>query len=232
MKLDVLTWQATIASAEGPKGYTMRLVLLIIALRIREGGADSVRLKLDDIAESAALSRTWVQRVATDAVREGWLTRQMEPGAKKSWAAYVFRPSLPDGTEHSTERVLLGPDGLRSPQCSCGNSRLPGYSWCQTCKNTYHAKWRQTHPLSGEARMKSNARAYANVYQRRGKLRKEKCWECGAQNAQKHHEDYSQPLQVAWLCPPCHQTHHRQARTVSCETKGRSSDRVEAVHGR
>lgn len=58
--------------------------------------------------------------------------------------------------------------------------------------------------------MKANARAYANVYQRRGKLVPKPCEVCGDE-AQKHHEDYSKPLQVMWLCRGCHVEHHREA---------------------
>lgn len=63
--------------------------------------------------------------------------------------------------------------------------------------------------LTAEQRRRSNCRAYANVYQRRGKLIPQPCERCGAP-AQKHHEDYAQPLQVRWLCRRCHLALHRQ----------------------
>jgi hypothetical protein len=76
--------------------------------------------------------------------------------------------------------------------------------------------------LTEEQRFKSNARAYANVYQGRGKLTPEPCESCGSEEAEKHHEDYSQPLEVRWLCRPCHLAEHRADNHV--EHTGRNAD--------
>lgn len=58
--------------------------------------------------------------------------------------------------------------------------------------------------------MKDNARSYANVYQRRGKLKPQPCEIPGCLiPAQKHHDDYSKPLEVRWLCRNHHLEHHR-----------------------
>ena len=39
-----------------------------------------------------------------------------------------------------------------------------------------------------------------------GKLKRQHCEVCGSENVQAHHEDYSKPLEVRWLCFK----HHRQ----------------------
>jgi hypothetical protein len=70
-------------------------------------------------------------------------------------------------------------------------------------------EWRKTHRLHGLSRFKMNARAYANVYQRRGKLTPSPCVDCGSIESQKHHEDYARPLVVVWLCRPCHLARHQ-----------------------
>lgn len=44
-----------------------------------------------------------------------------------------------------------------------------------------------------------------------GYLRKEPC-RCGATNVEGHHPDYSRPLEVVWLCKPCHVREHSQPR--------------------
>lgn len=62
--------------------------------------------------------------------------------------------------------------------------------------------------LSDVERRKANCRSYANVYQRRGKLKKEPCEKCGVDHAEKHHDDYARPLDVRWMCRPCHLEHH------------------------
>lgn len=44
----------------------------------------------------------------------------------------------------------------------------------------------------------------------RGNIKKpSKCEKCGWEGRiQAHHEDYSKPLEVQWLCPICHGRHH------------------------
>ena len=40
-------------------------------------------------------------------------------------------------------------------------------------------------------------------------LRRKPCERCGEKKAEAHHDDYSQPLNVRWLCWKHHQEHHR-----------------------
>jgi hypothetical protein len=42
-----------------------------------------------------------------------------------------------------------------------------------------------------------------------GTLIPQPCVHCGARRAHAHHEDYSRPLDVIWLCARCHAAHHR-----------------------
>ena len=56
---------------------------------------------------------------------------------------------------------------------------------------------------------KSNARAYANCYLRRGKIKKEPCFKCGDVKSQMHHADYNKPLDVIWACRKCHMEIHK-----------------------
>ncbi len=68
--------------------------------------------------------------------------------------------------------------------------------------------------LSSAQRERENSRAYANVYQRRGLLKREKCERCGAKDVEKHHDDYSKPLEVRWLCRGCHRLLHVEQLSV------------------
>ena len=52
---------------------------------------------------------------------------------------------------------------------------------------------------------KYKARAMFHYYLKTGKIKKEDCEFCG-KKAQAHHDDYSKPLDVRWLCP----YHHRK----------------------
>jgi len=59
-------------------------------------------------------------------------------------------------------------------------------------------------PLTTEQRRKMNCRSYAHVYLKRGKIVKGPCEQCGSPDSEMHHPDYSKPLQIVWLCRPCH----------------------------
>jgi ribosomal protein S27AE len=43
---------------------------------------------------------------------------------------------------------------------------------------------------------------------RSGKLIRQPCEICGDQIVHAHHDDYSKPLEVRWLCPSHHSQHH------------------------
>jgi len=43
---------------------------------------------------------------------------------------------------------------------------------------------------------------------RDGRLKKGVCEKCGRKDTHGHHNDYSKPLDVRWLCPPCHAKEH------------------------
>lgn len=92
------------------------------------------------------------------------------------------------------------------PRCGAAHSRSQSY--CASCHAAYMRRWRPSHPLTAEQRVKMNARSYANVYQRRGRIRPKPCQQCGALKAQKHHPDYTRPLHVVWLCRACHLSLH------------------------
>jgi hypothetical protein len=66
-------------------------------------------------------------------------------------------------------------------------------------------EWLRTRTLNKTS--KASARAYANVYKRRGILKQQPC-RCGSPDTQMHHRDYSRPLDVEWLCRKCHQDEH------------------------
>lgn len=99
-------------------------------------------------------------------------------------------------------------------RCSrCGGERDRGKErYCRACHNAYMRERRPKHSeLSENQRLRAVARAYANVYQRRGKLIPRPCEKCGAEQVQKHHHDYSKPLEVVWLCQPCHLAAHKKS---------------------
>lgn len=95
-------------------------------------------------------------------------------------------------------------------ECQCGKApRREGQRSCKSCHAAYMREWRQHQELTAEQRKKDNARSYAGVYKRRGLLTQADCVSCGSVESQMHHEDYDQPLEVTWLCRPCHLKWHR-----------------------
>ena len=48
-----------------------------------------------------------------------------------------------------------------------------------------------------------------------GRIVRLPCEACGEENTHGHHEDYTKPLDVIWLCPIHHKEAHRQSATTS-----------------
>ena len=63
-------------------------------------------------------------------------------------------------------------------------------------------RWRKRNPDKYKAQT-----AVGNAV-RDGKLVKEPCQVCGDQSVHAHHEDYTKPLDVVWLCPKHHSEKH------------------------
>ena len=116
------------------------------------------------------------------------------------------RPAIPD----KRETVTFG-----RPCSKCGKPRDIGvyfgkrqHPYCKVCQAAYMRNWRKTNKMTPEQRRKDNCRSYAYTYLKRGYLEREPCNACGAEKAQMHHHDYSKPLEVEWLCRPCHLAEH------------------------
>lgn len=64
--------------------------------------------------------------------------------------------------------------------------------------------WRNTNPKKRRAHYRVQAAIRSGEI-----VRPELCQECGATcKPQAHHEDYSKPLDVEWLCAACHSARH------------------------
>ncbi len=105
--------------------------------------------------------------------------------------------------------------GSIKTDCSkCDNpieeNRVGKYRYCLSCHNDYMKQNRKKHSeLTDEQRLKANCRSYVNVYIRRGKVIPEPCILCNDENSEAHHEDYSKPLDIIWLCRKCHLDYHK-----------------------
>lgn len=66
-----------------------------------------------------------------------------------------------------------------------------------------------------ERRRRHLARSKARHAVAIGKLERQPCEVCGATKVQAHHDDYSEPLAVRWLCPTHHHQHHAALRAAA-----------------
>ncbi len=80
--------------------------------------------------------------------------------------------------------------------------------------------WHEDNPDKVKARLerakerwpeKVAARKVVNDATRSGKLIRQPCEVCGALEVHGHHDDYSQPLVVRWLCLKHHTEHHMES---------------------
>lgn len=73
-------------------------------------------------------------------------------------------------------------------------------------KNKRLRELRKLHPVKYKARYTLNHSVAS------GKIVKKPCEVCGANMAEAHHDDYSKPLEVRWLCPRHHDAFHAEQR--------------------
>lgn len=87
----------------------------------------------------------------------------------------------------------------RHRKCQCGK--------CRTCKTTAITKrWREKNPE------KLKAQKIVQFAVQYGQMTKQPCEVCGAERVDAHHDDYSKPLKVRWLCRLHHAAVHKEAK--------------------
>jgi hypothetical protein len=87
--------------------------------------------------------------------------------------------------------------------CKCLAPRRPNQNNCLACHAYSMRKHRADNPVSAQQRVKNTCRSYAQVYLKRGKIQRLPCVTCASSAAQMHHEDYTKPLTIVWMCRPC-----------------------------
>lgn len=99
-----------------------------------------------------------------------------------------------------------------------------------SCKSQYGRSLQDQRGLKNPAWRNGGAGRYAHVLAYRAKhpdkykahkavsqaiasrcLVKQPCERCGEVKVQAHHDDYAKPLDVRWLCKPCHEDEHHSA---------------------
>ena len=116
----------------------------------------------------------------------------------------------------------------RNPICKCGRTKENlNEAYCRFCvneskrilreKNKQNPEWVELDRQRNIARFTDNAdqamkrecRRHTHAALRQGILLYGPCEVCGEINAQAHHDDYSKPLEIRWLCSWHHAEHHK-----------------------
>jgi hypothetical protein len=70
-------------------------------------------------------------------------------------------------------------------------------------------RYREANPEKFKAHVATNSAI------RDGKLIPQPCEVCGEEKVDAHHDDYSKPLEVRWLCHKHHKAHHREENKIN-----------------
>lgn len=117
----------------------------------------------------------------------------------------------------------------RNPICKCGKLKEDlNESDCRLCtnerkrllrlKNKEDPEWIKRETERNIARyrdnqlekMKRDCRDETRRLIRKGILIRKNCEICGHEDAQSHHDDYNDPMNIRWLCSKHHAEHHKQ----------------------
>jgi hypothetical protein len=64
-------------------------------------------------------------------------------------------------------------------------------------------------------REKALAHRKVETHVKLGNIQKMPCERCGSLNVHAHHENYSRPLEIMWLCPIHHKQRHKELEATA-----------------
>lgn len=100
----------------------------------------------------------------------------------------------------------------RAPTCSiCGAIKEASYIKESHCSKCNYLVRKERLPFRTDNQLfKENSRRMARYAIRKGYLIRQPCEVCSTEiDVQAHHDDYSKPLDVRWLCRKHHREHHK-----------------------
>jgi hypothetical protein len=151
-----------------------------------------------DVAERRAYKKAW-NKANPDKVRAYCSAYRKRNAAKVN--AYNRKYRL----EHHTEFRRKRRESDAKVQDRIRQQRRANYARHAADYRAERAAYRRKFPE------KARARALVRYHVLKGKIQRKPCEQCGLP-AQAHHDDYSRPLDVRWLCPSHHSLFHVQQK--------------------
>lgn len=102
-------------------------------------------------------------------------------------------------------------------QCSRLMPLSKGLYVCPECYGQHITKQRAAYSMQHRKRHPDRAKARSSVMRAvmRGDIQREPCEVCGWIDSESHHDDYSKPLEVMWLCQKHHVEEHLRIRNLA-----------------
>lgn len=105
----------------------------------------------------------------------------------------------------------------RQTNCSkCGEGldlhRIFKYAYCQKCSSELSKQYLRKHKYHQlpDYKEKAKVRTVTLAAIKSGKIERKPCEVCGDERSEIHHEDYSDPMKIRWLCKWHHEDVHHQ----------------------
>lgn len=112
--------------------------------------------------------------------------------------------------EHQKQNQNFGKHwGITTRACSrCGGDLSGRYKKQRYCKACHAEYERNRRPKYSEWPEEAKVKLRARIKAQKNKTDKQPCIVCGDEKSERHHEDYSKPLKITWLCRKCHAAYH------------------------
>lgn len=103
-------------------------------------------------------------------------------------------------------------------------------SWCKSCSKAAWNLWRKNNKERAYknsrnwiVKNREKDRAYQAVKRalKKGLIKKDSCADCGSYKVEAHHEDYTKPLDVIWLCSRHHKDTHYDKLNITVLAKSK-----------
>ncbi len=127
-------------------------------------------------------------------------------GEKKEFSEFQKRAKSKDGLTASCKQCLSARDKARAndPKRIANRKAYANTPEGREARKRARTKWLEDNAI------KRSAHIIIGNAVRDGKLIKRPCEECGCKTVHAHHDDYTKPLEVRWLCIPCHNKWHKE----------------------